>query len=346
MTLVSYLSKGSFVKALLMICFGLFLGTIGADIVSGKLRFLFGTLYLMDGVNLVPVCVGLFGISEVLLNVEQNLQQDILKTKLKGLFPTLKDWKDSIGPICRGSIIGFFLGILPGGGAVLASFFSYGIEKKISKEPEKFGIGAIQGVAGPESANNGATGGAFIPLLSLGIPSNGLMAVLLGALMIHGVHPGPLLMQRNPEIFWGIIASMYVGNFMLLLLNLPLIGIWVRILTIPYRILFPLILLFCLIGAYSVNNSVDDIFAVIIFGALGYLFRKLSFDLAPLILALVLGPILEYSFSQSLIIARGNILIFLERPISVVFLAGAAISLSLPLIPFFRRSKPKMDEGT
>jgi putative tricarboxylic transport membrane protein len=347
LTIVSFLSKGSLLKALMMACFGLFLGTVGFDVVTGNLRFTLGTFYLMDGVNLIPVCMGLFGLSEVFVNIEQVIEKREIFTGgiIKGILPNVRDWKDSIGAILRGSILGFFLGLLPGGGSVLSSFFSYGLEKRISKHPEKFGTGVIEGVAGPETANNAATGSAFIPLLSLGIPANIVSAILLGALLIHGVHPGPLLMQKNPEIFWGIIASMYVGNAMLLILNLPLIGMWVKILKIPYRILFPLILLFCLIGAYTVNYNIYDLIAMIFFGVLGYLFRKLSFDVAPLVLALVLGPIFEYSFCQSMKIGGGNILIFLERPISTTLLLVAVILLLLPLIPFFRKKKVVIEEA-
>lgn len=345
LTLVSYFTTGSLAKALLMACFGLFLGTVGTDTVSGKLRFTFGSAYLMDGIGIVPACMGLFGISEVLLNIGQTGKRDIFATKIKDLLPNLQDWAASIGPILRGTVIGFFLGMLPGGGAVLGSFFSYGLERKISKHPEAFGTGAIEGVAGPETANNAATGGAFIPLLTLGIPANAVMALLLGALLIHGVQPGPLLLTKHPEVFWGVIASMYIGNAMLLVLNLPLIRIWVKVLSIPYRFLFPLILLFCLTGVYSVANSTADILAMILFGILGYLLRKLSFDMAPLILALVLGPILEYSFSQSLKISEGNIFIFLQRPISATMLIISAISLLLPLVPYIRKKKIEIEES-
>ena len=343
LSLVTYFSSGSLLKGLMAALFGLFLGTVGTDLVSGKTRFTLGSLYLLDGINLIPVVMGVFGISEVLLNVELSIRRDVFSVNIKGLLPNLKDWKDSAGPILRGTVLGFFLGILPGGGALISSFFSYAIEKKISRHPERFGTGTIEGVAGPESANNAASGGAFIPFLALGIPANAVMALLLGAFLIHGLQPGPLLLSRRPDIFWGIIASMYVGNVMLLVLNLPLIGLWVKLLKVPYGILFPLILLFCLIGSYSVNNSIDDIFAMICFGLLGYLFRKLSFDLAPLILALVLGPIMEFSFRQSLVIGKGDVLIFLKRPISLTFLFMAVISLLLPLFPYFRQKKAVLD---
>jgi putative tricarboxylic transport membrane protein len=343
LTIASYLTKGSLIRALIMVCLGLFLGVVGTDTVSGKLRFTFGILYLTEGVNIVPLCMGLFGISEVLQNVEQIIKTDIFESKIRELLPNLRDWKESIGPILRGTFIGFFLGILPGAGPIISSFLSYGIEKRLSKHPEKFGTGTIEGVAGPESANNAATGGSFIPLFALGIPANPAMAILFSALLIHGVRPGPLFMSKNPEIFWGVIVSMYIGNVMLLILNLPLIGIWVKILRIPYTILFPWILLFCLIGAYSVNNDINDIIAMCFFGILGYFFRKLSFNPAPLILAFVLGPIFEYSFRQSIIIGEGDISIFLSRPVSAIFLLLSAMTLILPFSQLIRKKRTQIE---
>ena len=342
LSMVAYFSGKSLVKSLMMACFGLFLGTIGTDAISGKVRFTLGTLYLLDRVNLIPVIMGMFGISEVLVNVEQFIRVEVFETRIKGLLPSLKDWRNSIGPILRGTVLGFFLGILPGGGALLASFFSYGLEKRISKHPALFGTGTIEGVAGPETANNAATAGAFIPFLALGIPANAVMALLLGALLIHGIQPGPLLLNNHPEIFWGIIVSMYIGNVMLLVLNLPLIGLWVKLLKIPYRILFPLILLFCLIGSYSIHNSTDDILAMVLFGGLGYICRKLSFDAAPLILALVVGPIMETNFRRALIIGQGDLLMFVKHPISATFLFISFILLAFPFIPFFRRKRVKI----
>ena len=244
----------------------------------------------------------------------------------------------------RGTILGFFLGILPGAGAIISSFASYAIEKKISKYPEKFGTGVIEGVAGPESANNAASGGAFIPLLSLGIPSNAVTALLLGALIIHGIQPGPLLIKAHPDVFWGTVASMYLGNIMLLVLNLPLIGLWVKVLKVPYPILFPLILLFCLIGAYSLNNSITDVIIMNIFGLIGYFFRKFRYEAAPLVLALVLGPMMENSLRQSLILSAGSPLIFLNRPISSVILIIAFLLLAFPLIPGFNKRRPAFGE--
>jgi putative tricarboxylic transport membrane protein len=276
--------------------------------------------------------MGLFGISEVLLNLERSeASREVFQTKLSHLFPSRKDWKDSSGPIVRGSIFGFLLGLIPGGGGLIASFISYAMEKKIAKHPETFGQGEIRGVAGPESANNAGAQGAFIPMLTMGIPCNVVLAILMGALMIHGVTPGPRLLEEHPRIFWGVVGSMYIGNSMLLLLNLPLIGMWVRLLKIPYSILFPFIFLFCLIGAYTVGNNVQDVYIMIFFGILGYLMKKYDYEPAPLVLAFVLGPMFENAFRQSLIISGGSPLIFLTRPIAAIFVVISFILLISPL---------------
>jgi putative tricarboxylic transport membrane protein len=333
LVIVSFLAQGSMIKAIMMCTLGLFLGTIGMDLIVGKARFTFGINVLMDGVGLIPVVMGLFGISEVLLNLEESTNRDVFKTKLSNLYPSLQDWKDSFGSIFRGSFIGFFLGILPGGGAFVASFASYAIEKKVSRHPEKFGTGVIEGVAGPETANNAGAGGAFIPLLTLGIPANAVMALLLGVLLTHGVQVGPLLLKNHSDIFWGVVASMYIGNVMLILLNLPLIGIWVKLLQVPYLILFPFILLFCVIGAYSLNYSSADVFVMLFFSVIGYLLKKFDYEPAPLILALVLGPMMENALRQTLLVSQGSFLIFFTHPISAFFLIVASILLILPLIP-------------
>lgn len=330
--LLTYLSSGSMLKALMMASLGIFLGTIGVDPISGYERLTFGSYTLMDGLGLVPVIMGIFGISEVLINLEQSIKRDLYKTHISQLFPNLRDWKDSIPAILRGSTVGFLLGALPGGGAILASFASYAIEKKISREPERFGKGAIKGVAAPESANNAASQGGFIPLLSMGIPANAIMAILMGVLMIHGIRPGPLLMKQHPEVFWGVIGSMYIGNWMLLVLNLPLIGIWVKILKIPYAILFPLILLFCVIGSYSLNNNLVEVGIMIVFGVVGYFMKKHDYEGAPLILAFVLCPLIENALRQSLMMSHGKFTIFLERPISLGFVALSAFLLFSPLL--------------
>ncbi len=339
LTVLTFLGHGSMLKALIVAIVGLFVGTVGMDITTGMQRFTFGLPDLMEGVGLVPIAMGMFGIAEILCNIEKTMQVSVFETKLKGYFPNYEDWKKSIGAILRGTVVGFFLGILPGGNAIIASFSSYAIEKRLSKHPELFGTGVIEGVAAPESANNAASSGCFIPLMTLGIPSNVVMALLLGALMIHGLTPGPMLMIKKPDLFWGVICSMYIGNIMLLVLNLPLIPLWVKVLKIPYRILFPFILLFCMIGVYSVNNNVFDIYLTIFFGVIGYLMRKFEFEAAPFILAVVLGPMMEKSFRQSLIMSRGDFSIFVTRPIPAVIFAIAAILLIMPMFTKTRQEK-------
>jgi len=337
--ILTYLTEKSFIKSMAMAALGLILSYVGLDIISGQARFTFNVDNLLEGIGIVPMVMGLFGIAEVLENIEVTVKRSIFKTHIKGLLPTLKDWADSILAIIRGTIIGFFLGILPGGGAILASFVSYAIEKKVSKHPDKFGKGAIEGVAAPESANNAASSGAFIPLLTLGIPANVVMAMLFAGLLIHGIRPGPLLLKDYPEIFWGVIASMYIGNLMLLALNLPLIGIWVQLLKVPFRFLFPMIILFCVIGVYSINNSVFDIGVMVIFGLGGYIMRKCDYEPAPLVLAYVLGPMLEQAMRQSLIISDGNFTIFFTRPISAVCFAFCLLLLILSFTKFFTKRK-------
>jgi putative tricarboxylic transport membrane protein len=337
MSILIYLASASILKAVMMALVGLFLGLMGTDFVTGDLRFTFGSDTLLDGVGMVPVVMGLFGIAEVLENLEKGISRDIFNTSINQLFPNRKDWKQSAGPIARGTIIGFFLGILPGGGALISSFTSYAIEKKISKHPEKFGTGAIEGVAGPESANNAATGGAFIPLLTFGIPANVVMALVLGALLIHGIQPGPLLIREHPDLFWGVVASMYIGNVMLLVLNLPMIPLWVKILKIPYPVLFPLILLFCLVGVYSLNNNSVEIVIMVVFGIFGYLMKKFGYEAAPLVFALVLCPILENAFRQSLMLSYGDLTIFFTRPISLGFMITGIILFILPIFTSVRK---------
>lgn len=323
--LVGYLASGSMTKALIMAVLGLLLASVGMEKITAIARFTFGNVNLQSGISLVPLIMGLFGISEVLISLEEIGSEgeiDIRKhtPKFWDLFPNRKDWKDSIGPISRGSIIGFLIGILPGGTGIVASFSSYAIERKISKYPDKFGSGMIEGVAGPEAANNSAAQGAFIPLLTLGIPGNAAMALLLGALKIHGVTPGPLLIKEHPDVFWGVVASMYLGNVLLLVLNLPLIGMWVRLLRVPTSILYPMIILFCIIGAYSVDNNIFDVGMLFFFGFLGYVLRRLNFELAPLILGFILGPIMENSARQALIMSAGHFNIFFSSIISTILL--------------------------
>ena len=342
LTMVTYLSSGSMAKGLMMAVVGLLISYIGTDIVTGRERFTLGIATIAGGFDMVPIAMGLFGISEVLLNLSRpEAGREVFQTKLRELLPSKQDWNDSSGPIARGSIMGFFLGIIPGGGGMIPSFISYAMEKKIAKRPETFGMGEIRGVAGPESANNAGAQGAFIPMLTMGIPCNVVLAILMGALMIHGVTPGPRMLIDHPRIFWGVVGSMYIGNSMLLLLNLPLIGLWVRLLKIPYSLLFPFIFLFCLIGAYTVGNNVQDVYIMILFGILGYGMKKYDYEPAPLVLAFVLGPMFENAFRQSLIISGGNPLIFLSRPIAATFLVISFIILVSPLaLRFLGRQRP------
>jgi putative tricarboxylic transport membrane protein len=342
MTIVVYLAHGSLIKAVIMAIVGLILSTVGLDFITGVQRFTFGSDTLQDGLGLVPVAMGVFGIAEVLSNLHDHAERKVFKTPIKNLLPNLEEWKRSIWPIVRGSVLGFPLGILPGGGAIIASFLSYGVEKRLSKHPEKFGKGAIEGVAGPETANNAGAGGAFVPLLAMGIPSNLVMALLLGALMIHGVTPGPRMITQRPDIFWGVIASMYLGNAMLVVLNLPLVGLWVKVLKIPYRILMPLIVLFCLIGAYSLNNNVVELIIMIVFGVVGYCLRRLGYEEAPMVLAFVLGPLLERSFRQSLIMSDGSFMIFLQKPLSAISLVVSALLIISSGFSYYQKTKEKM----
>ncbi len=343
--LLTYLTRKSMVKALMMAGIGILLGSIGLDIITGMTRFTFDIPELLDGVGLAPLAMGLFGISEILLNVEQEVKQTLITTKVKGLLPTLKDWSQSIGSIFRGTGIGFSLGLLPGGGAFISSFSSYAIEKRISKHPEMFGKGAIEGVAAPEAANNAASTGAFVPLLTLGVPGNATMAMLLGALMIHGITPGPLLVKDHPDLFWGVISSMYLGNVILLVLNLPLIGLWVRVLRVPYALLFPIILFVCLIGSYVINNSTMDVAFLLLFGVVGYLMRKFDYEAAPMVLAFVLSPLLENALRKSLIISGGSFMIFLDHPISASCLAVAALLLITSFISSLKNKPQVMNNG-
>ncbi len=332
LTVVAYLARRSMAKALVMTVFGIVLGCIGLDPVTATPRFTFGMLGLADGISLPAMVMGLFGIAEVLENLGVRAKAEVYSGKIQGLFPDREDWRRSAGPIARGSLLGFFLGLVPGVGAIVPQFLSYALEKKLSAHPERFGSGEIEGVAAPEACNNAAMGGTFIPLLSLGIPSSATTAVLLGALMIYGLTPGPLLIKNSPDLFWGVIASMYIGNALLLVLNLPLIPLWVKILQIPYAYLASFIILFCLIGAYSLNNSTADIFVAVLFSLIGLLLKKFDFEPAPLVLAFVLGPMLETALRRSLILSDGSFEIFLTRPISAAFILLALVALTAPLL--------------
>ena len=335
-----YLAGDDILKGLIMTTLGLLLGTIGLDPALGIDRFSLGIPMLMDGINFVPVAMGLFGLSEVFVNLRVRETHEVFKTSLKGILPNREDWKRSWAPIMRGSLLGFIIGVLPGGGALISSFMSYSIEKKVSKHPETFGHGAIEGVAAPESANNAASTSSFIPLLTLGIPGNSAIAMLFVALMIHGIQPGPLLLSEHPRLFWGVVASMYVGNVMLLGLNLPLIGFWVKLLKVPYHHLAALIAIIVMIGAYNLRNSVFDLGTLMFFGITGYIFRKSAFPFAPLVLALILGPRLETALQQSLTMSGADPFIFFKKPISVALLAVAVFVISIPVIKWaWKRSR-------
>ena len=329
LVMVTYLCTGPILKGLIMAVGGLFLATIGVDTITGMVRFAGGSITLRGGVGVVPVAIGVFGLSEILINIESQQHRNIFSTRIKGLLPSMGDWRRSLGGMSRGTIIGFFMGVIPGAGAIIPTFMSYAIEKRLSRHPERFGTGIIEGVVAPETANNAATGGSMIPLLSLGIPTSAVMAVLLGAFVIHGVQPGPLLISQHPHLFWGVITSMYVGNVACLVLNLPLIGIWVQLLKVPYPILVPLILFFSVIGVYSVNSNIYDVVIMAVFGLIGYLMRKLKYEAAPFLLAFVLGDTMESSFRQSLLSSEGSFTIFFERPISAVILGLAVLLLLL-----------------
>lgn len=340
LTIVIYISFGSFIKALMMGCLGVALGCVGWDYVSGNTRITFGIDYLYDGIPVIPVVMGLFGVSEVLLNIEKTKKLEVFK-EVKNIWPSRKDFRESIFSILRGSGIGFLLGLIPGGGTLVSTFASYTVEKKISKKPEKFGKGAIEGVAGPESANNAAAQSGFVPLLTLGIPISPAFAMVFAALLIHGITPGPLLMVKSPNVFWGVIISMYIGNIILLILNLPLIRMWVKVLEIPYSLLFPFILIFCLIGSLA-NNKLGDLFVMLIFGIIGYLMKKFEYEPAPMIIAFILSPILELNLRQSLILSGGSFGIFFTKPISLFSLIAILIIFLLSILPKVRRIRPKL----
>jgi putative tricarboxylic transport membrane protein len=331
LTLVSGLAGASMVKALISAILGLLLGTVGMDPSQGVPRFTFDSMELMEGIGFVPVIMGLFGISEVLLNAEEKWKP-IITAKMSSLWPSKQDLKDSAAPIFRGSFIGFLLGLVPGMTGSACSFTAYVAEKKLSKTPEKFGTGMIAGVAGPESANNAHANAAYIPLFTLGIPGSATVAILMGAFMMNGLVPGPFLFKDHPQVAWGVIASMYVGNVMLLILNLPLVGIWVKILQVPYSILFAIIMGFMLLGAFATENSAFDIYSMLLFGVVGYCMRKLDFPLAPAVLTLILGPLMEKNLRRSLEMSQGDFGIFLESPIAVGLFIVAAIVLLLPLL--------------
>lgn len=334
LTMVTSLGGDAPLKGIISAALGILVACVGIDAQSGVGRFTFDNVYLLDGVGFIGVAVGLFAISEVLINIEAPMQQIFTEAKLnlRSLFPNLQDWKDSIGAICRGSVIGFFVGVLPGAGATIASFMAYAAEKKCSRHPEKFGTGIIEGVAAPEGANNSAAGGAMVPLLTLGIPGSGTTAVLMGALLIHGMRPGPMLFSAHPQFVWGLIASMYIGNLMLIIQNMPMIGLWVRLLKVPYQILMPLIITISAVGVFATDGNIFDMWVMFVFGLIGYLMRKLEYPAAPMVLALVLGPMMEMALRQSLTLSYGNVAVFFTRPISGTLMVFALLSLFAPLL--------------
>ena len=334
---LAYMSSGSMLKSLAMAALGLVLGMVGIDQMSGYFRFAYGVVELGDGLGVVPVAVGLFGIAEILATAGQSAAPSVIKPRLRELLPSRPEWRQSAGPIGRGTLLGFLVGILPGSAHVISSFVSYAVEKRLSKRPEEFGHGAVAGVAGPESANNAATSGAMVPMLALGVPSGPIPAVMLAAMMVHGVSPGPMLIQQQPALFWGFVASMYVGNLVLLILNLPLVGLFVNILRVPYPYLYPAILVFSTLGVYAVNGNVVDVWIMVVMGLLGWLLRKLDFETAPIVLGVVLAPMIELSLRQSLAMSDGHYGIFVQRPISAVLLAIVLTLVLLNLYSFVRR---------
>ncbi|WP_105404632.1 tripartite tricarboxylate transporter permease [Neorhizobium sp. T7_12] len=333
------LAHGSVLKALAMIILGLLLGSVGQDVTTGTPRYTMGFDELYGGINFVSLAVGMFGVAEIFKNLEADSSREVGVKSVTKLWLSSEEFRRIIGPVVRGTAIGSLLGILPGGGHVLASFASYSAEKNLSKTPEEFGKGAIEGVAGPESANNAAAQTSFIPLLTLGIPTHPVMALIVGAFILQGITPGPNVINDQPALFWGIIASMWIGNLLLVILNLPLIGLWVKMLTVPYRILFPAIVVFASIGCYSINNNPFDVYAIVVFGVLGYVLSRFGFEPAPLLLGFVLGPLLEENLRRAMIISRGDAMIFLTRPLSATLLAFGLACLFVAALPALRRKR-------
>jgi putative tricarboxylic transport membrane protein len=338
------LAHGSLLKAIAMIVLGLLLGIVGTDVNSGTARFAFEVPELIDGLGVVSVAMGLFGFAEIVSNLENTEKREVLTAKVSRLWITKEQFKKAWPAVLRGTGIGSILGLLPGGGAMLASFAAYALEKRVAKDPSEFGKGAIQGVAGPESANNAGAQTSFIPLLTLGIPENAVMALMVGAMTIHNIQPGPQVMTSNPQLFWGLVASMWVGNLMLVVLNLPLIGMWIKLLTVPYRILYPAILLFCAIGVYSINNTSFDVMQTAVFGFLGVLFFKLECEPAPLLLGFVLGPMMEENLRRAMLLSRGDPTVFLTRPLSAAMLAAAVALLVIIVLPNLRKKREEVFE--
>jgi putative tricarboxylic transport membrane protein len=336
------LARGSILKAVAMILLGILLSTVGTDLETGQERMTFGLPFLSDGIDFAVLAMGVFGIAEIMRNLDHTETRDVVRQAIGRLLPSREDFRQAVAPVLRGTLIGATLGILPGNGAVLGPFASYTVEKKLAKDPRRFGRGAIEGVAGPESANNAGAQTSFIPLLTLGIPPNAVMALMVGAMTIHGIVPGPQVMTKNPNLFWGMIASMWVGNLMLLIINLPLVGLWVRLLKVPYRLMFPAIVMFCCIGIYSINSLPTDIMFIGFFGLVGYALIKFGFEPAPMLLGFVLGKLMEENLRRALIISRGEMITFLDRPISAGLLAVAALLLALALLPTIRKGRDEV----
>jgi len=339
------LAHGSPAKAIAMIIVGVLVGLVGVDVNSGAPRMTFGIPDITDGISFVPIAIGLFGIAEMIRNLEQPQDRDLPRMRIANLLPTRADLAAALPAMLRGTSVGCLLGVLPGGGAALPPFSAYALEKKVAADPSRFGKGAIEGVAAPEAANNAGAQTSFVPMLTLGLPTNPLMALMIGALMIQGIQPGPQVMTKQPDLFWGVIASMWIGNLMLIIINLPLIGIWVSLLRVPYNLLFPAIVVFCAIGAYSINNSFFDVWLMLGFGLVGYFFLKIGVEPAPFVLGFVLGPMLEENFRRAMLISSGDLTVFIERPISAVLLACAALLLASLLIPEVRRKREVLQDG-
>jgi TctA family transporter len=337
------LAHGSVIKAVAMVILGLLLGLVGTDGQSGGTRFTFGLIVLSDGVGFVPLAIGVFGLGEVIANlIAPEQSRSLIGQKIKEMWLTMQEFRQAWPAVVRGTALGSILGILPGGGATLSSFAAYVFEKKVAKDPSRFGRGAIQGVAGPESANNAGAQTSFIPMLTLGIPGNAVMALMIGALTIHGIQPGPQVMSERPALFWGMVASMWIGNLMLVIINLPLIGIWVQLLRVPYRLLYLAILLFCAIGVYTVNNSTAEIIITAFFGVLGYIFLRLECEPAPMLLGFVLGPLMEENLRRAMRISSGDPMIFIDRPISLALLIASIVLLVIVALPHIRSKREEV----
>lgn len=339
------LSQGDMLKSIAMVVLGLLLGIVGTDVNTGTQRFSFDVAELSDGLGFIVLAVGIFAIGEIISNLDDKQERSVVTDKIKNLFPTWADLKVSFGPIMRGTAIGSFFGVLPGTGPAVAAFAAYMLEKKIAKNPEEFGQGAIQGVAAPESANNADAQCKFIPMLTLGLPASGVMALMLGALTMQGIQPGPEVMTQRPELFWGLIASMWIGNLMLVILNLPLIGVWVKLLSVPYRLLFPAIMAFSAIGVYSVNNSAFEIYLTALFGILGFIWSRLGFNMTPMLLGFVLGPMMEEHLRRAMLMSRADPTVFFTRPLSLVFMVATALILLVVLLPAFRKNRSELTAG-